>query len=801
MALFTGGKKLEKLTQDNEKLAREVAKIKQLNDKISRENSELRLEKGGLLLDIETIKSQLNTFMEKYVDVEELERRAAELKNEIECLQTVPIDNGQISIAYDEIPFHLRNEIEELEQTKIALAKEISTKEAYLEKLNKQFDLLEQSTIANNQAMSESPESDIAFLNAEQEALQETIIDLRRIKMQLEDEISSLQITKTNLSGSSHGIGEKTFESLISIPPDEEVIQLRLKVQESEMIIRDLQDRIVEELADKNLEISSLKSQIDQKNRKISSMGLDGIAIAPEEVTALPSYLIGDNSQPESNDLVVNSNEFEELINQKDSQIDSLRETIASLNLEIQSLNDDLKAIQKQSEILQMDDDFTEDELDELNNIQSEEVILPNDLDQSITDFNQIDETELMKQLQAELDEIKNLSEDFQEVKLENDNLSVRLNESELILVDTNKKIAELEDDNNRLNSEIEVLLEELENVKASSEAPQNSTNLPSSFDEKEKILSDYLEKREKLSSDISALRRDQERLSALAEAQQKEILALQAELADLDKDKSDTLLILQQSEEKKSLLTKEIENLKDLKDKLSSEINELNDNLGNLESTSKVLEQKQQKTEELVLDALKSFNTEVVSLREQQTKIRADILEKEKEKSQKESEIERRDLQLSELKSDIKIAEKDLLNIRQHISSLKDEKDSLNKNLFDLKDTEKRLNIIVQDLKKNRDNLKDENNELELKLNHLFNSFSKRHSELEQRRVDIEDNINLRLTELRKIEENINSYGSKTDLLKADIQLLEHQKNDLVYSLEKLKRIQKDALDDNTDL
>ena len=823
MALFTGGKKLEKLTQDNEKLTKEVAKLKQLHDKLSRENGELRLEKGNLLIDIETLRSQLNTFMEKYVDVEELERRAEELKNEIAGLEAGPQTSFAPAVSLDDIAPALRAEIEELQSRKASLEREITTKEAYLEKLNQQFDMLEKATMQTPAVNSDSG-LDLAELNSEQESLQEIILDLRRAKMELEDEITTLQSVKSDLSGSSYGMSAQTFESIIPQTDNDELITLKLSLEEKERQVRELENRVLEELADKNLEINALKSQLEEKDRKISSMGLDGISFGDTSEPELPAYLTGEETVVETQTKAADESELNDLISQKDLQIENLLETIASLHLEIESLQAEIDQLQsapdltdsetpespvnemmdysvdktviKPELVTDLDDESVNVELDHQQFYESEEPAAP----EFPEGFDPAQAEEFMTQFNEEMEHIKNLTQDYEALQVENANLAARLNEGELHLVEVNRILKEVEEENERLNSEVDKLLEELDTLKSAQSLQVEPVNVSASFDEKEQILNDYLSKREKLSTEISSLKAEADRLASLTKAQSDELDSVKEELEALNGQKSEAMTQLQQFEEKKTMINKELVSLEESRQSLTSEVESLGSNINNLESTSKVLEEKQLKTEELVLEALKSFNQEVVALREQQTKLRADILDKEREKSQKESEIERRDMELGDLKAEIKIAEKDLVNIKQHINSLKDEKDSLNKNLFELKDTEKRLNMIVQELKKNREGLKEENTELERKLSSMFNSFSKRHSELEERRASIEENIKLKQSELRETEEKSENANIALNRLKTDIQNLENQKNELVSSLERLKKIENEAHESNTE-
>ncbi|MBK7266088.1 MAG: hypothetical protein IPI12_07115 [Ignavibacteriales bacterium] len=553
-------------------------------------------------------------------------------------------------------------------------------------------------------------------------------------------------------------------------------------------------------------------------------MGLDGISFGDTSEPELPAYLTGEETVVETQTKAADESELNDLISQKDLQIENLLETIASLHLEIESLQAEIDQLQsapdltdsetpespvnemmdysvdktviKPELVTDLDDESVNVELDHQQFYESEEPAAP----EFPEGFDPAQAEEFMTQFNEEMEHIKNLTQDYEALQVENANLAARLNEGELHLVEVNRILKEVEEENERLNSEVDKLLEELDTLKSAQSLQVEPVNVSASFDEKEQILNDYLSKREKLSTEISSLKAEADRLASLTKAQSDELDSVKEELETLNGQKSEAMTHLQQFEEKKTMINKELVSLEESRQSLTSEVESLGSNINNLESTSKVLEEKQLKTEELVLEALKSFNQEVVALREQQTKLRADILDKEREKSQKESEIERRDMELGDLKSEIKIAEKDLVNIKQHINSLKDEKDSLNKNLFELKDTEKRLNMIVQELKKNREGLKEENTELERKLSSMFNSFSKRHSELEERRASIEENIKLKQSELRETEEKSENANIALNRLKTDIQNLENQKNELVSSLERLKKIENEAHESNTE-
>lgn len=800
MALFTGGKKVEKLTQDNERLTKEVAKLKQLHDKLNRENGDLRMEKSNLLIDIETLRSQLNTFMEKYVDVEELEKKAAELKDRVNELESAPPSQPHTGISYDEIPVHLHAEIEQLEERKSALEKEIATKEAYLEKLNAQFDLLEQAAL-KQMPQPPQPVGDIAEMTAEQEGLQEIILELRHQKSELENEIAALRSERAEPSEMPHFDPFASFGSTATAAAESEEIQrLRAQLSEKEAELLSLGQRLNEELADKNLEISSLRTQLDDKSRQMSALGMEGITISAQpETEQLPSWLTGDETAspaatpepevPVSDHTPYDSSEVEDMLTEKDMQIENLQETIANLNIEIQSLQEQIAEAQATAATGGAFNTIPEDNVDDLPlQIPGAGEINPDELPAS-----------LMQQFESEIENLRLLSVEHEALKAEKEGLLNRLSESESSLIDLNRQLDTVLLENERLNNEVDALLEELEAVKsnpASPVAPGDEMPAKQSFDEKEEALATYLEKRDGLNTEVISLRKEVERLTALAKEQSDGLMRANEEFAVLDAKRSEVLLNIQQLEEKRALLTKELTGLEESRNSLKSSVDGLTGTVNDLEATSKVLEEKQIRTEELVLEALKSFNQEVASLREQQSKIRASIVEKEKAKSLKESEIEKLDLELGELRSEIKIAEKDLANIRQHIQSLRDEKESLNRNLFEMKDTEKRVNLIVQELKKNRDSLKEENDELERKLTSMFNNFTKRHNELEARRVELESTIKARQIELTTTQENIENSGLMLDRVKAELHSLELQKNELVNSIERLKKIEHDAND-----
>ncbi len=805
MALFTGGKKVEKLTQDNERLTKEVAKLKQLHDKLNRENGDLRMEKSNLLIDIETLRSQLNTFMEKYVDVEELEKKAAELKDRVNELESAPPSQFHAGISYDDMPVHLRNEIELLEERKFSLEKEIATKEAYLEKLNAQFDLLEQAAL-KQMPQPPQPVGDVAEMTAEQEGLQEIILELRHQKSELENEIAALRSEKAEPSEMPHFNPFASFGSPATPDAGNEDIQsLRAQLSEKESELFLLGQRLNEELADKNLEISSLRTQLDDKSRQMSALGMEGITITSQpETEQLPSWLTGDETaspastpQPEvpvSDEAPYDNREIDDLLSEKDMQIENLQEKIANLNIEIQSLHEQIAEAQATAAATSA---VTGDAINAMPEITAV------DLPLRIPGAGEINPDELpaslMQQFESEFENLRQLSVEHEALKAEREGLLNRLSESESSLIDLNRQLDTVLLENERLNNEVDALLEELEAVKsetAAPVAPGEEVPAPQSFDEKEEALATYLEKRDGLGTEVIALRKEVERLTALAKEQSDGLMRANEEFAALDSKRSEALLNIQQLEEKRALLTKELTGLEESRNTLRSSVDGLTGTVNDLEATSKVLEEKQIRTEELVLEALKSFNQEVASLREQQSKIRASIVDKEKAKSLKESEIEKLDLELGELRSEIKIAEKDLANIRQHIQSLRDEKESLNRNLFEMKDTEKRVNLIVQELKKNRDSLKEENDELERKLTSMFNNFTKRHNELETRRAELESTLKARQIELTTTQENIENSGLMLDRVKAELHSLELQKNELVNSIERLKKIEQDAND-----
>ncbi len=805
MALFTGGKKVEKLTQDNERLTKEVAKLKQLHDKLNRENGDLRMEKSNLLIDIETLRSQLNTFMEKYVDVEELEKRAEELKHQITELESASTSPVQAGISYDEVPVHLRSEIEQLEERKFALEKEIATKEAYLEKLKAQFDLLEQAAL--NQ-MPQPPQlvGDLAEMTAEQESLQEIILELRRQKNELATEIAALRSERAESSEMPHFDPFASFGTAATPASDtEEVQHLRALLAEKESELFTLGQRLNEELADKNLEISSLRTQLEDKSRQMSALGMEGITISSQpETEPLPAWLTGDESTTPGltsgpdvsvpDESSFDRREIDDLLTEKEMQIENLQETIANLNIEIQNLHEQIAEAQANS-------GANTNEAGEALTAMPE--ITADDLPLHIPGTGEINpgekQTSLMQQFESEIENLRQLSAEHEALKAEKEGLLNRLAESESSLIDLNKQLDTVLLENERLNNEVDALLEELEAVKANTTVPVDTgEEVPASqsFDEKEAALTTYLEKRDGLSTEVISLRKEVERLTALAKEQSEGLARANEEFAALDAKRSEALLNIQQLEEKRALLTKELTGLEESRNSLKSSVDGLTGTVNDLEATSKVLEEKQIRTEELVLEALKSFNQEVASLREQESKIRASIVEKEKAKSLKEAEIEKLDLELGELRSEIKIAEKDLANIRQHIQSLRDEKETLNRNLFEMKDTEKRVNLIVQELKKNRDSLKEENDELERKLTSMFNNFTKRHNELETRRAELESSIKARQTELTSTQESIENSGLMLDRLKAELHSLELQKSELVNSIERLKKIENDASD-----
>jgi GDP/GTP exchange factor Sec2p. len=167
MALFSSGKKIVELNEEILSLQTEASKLKQLNEKLSLENKELRTENNSLVIEAETLRAQINNFMEKYTDVEELEKKAGTLRQEIDELTAAALNLPAES--YENVPEQIKKEIEVLEDYKASLAKEIVEKENELENLKMQISSFKDISIESESI----PVDNLQKLTAQQDTLQE----------------------------------------------------------------------------------------------------------------------------------------------------------------------------------------------------------------------------------------------------------------------------------------------------------------------------------------------------------------------------------------------------------------------------------------------------------------------------------------------------------------------------------------------------------------------------------------------------------------------------------------------------
>ncbi|MBZ0196084.1 MAG: hypothetical protein K8F28_01960 [Ignavibacteriaceae bacterium] len=688
MALFSSGKKIVELNEEILSLQTEASKLKQLNEKLSLENKELRTENNSLVIEAETLRAQINNFMEKYTDVEELEKKAGTLRQEIDELTAAALNLPAES--YENVPEQIKKEIEVLEDYKASLAKEIVEKENELENLKMQISSFKDISIESESI----PVDNLQKLTAQQDTLQEIIVELTNQKNNLEAEIAQLKAEKDSLTVFPHFDPDNPF--------------------------------------------GPLTEKKDTTQAPVSSTETE-----PEtSETVLPT-------PDESRELIV-----------------ALTTKVEELQAENLKLNDEVDALIQELEVAK----------NSLSDLQSRQQV-----QEHRDEDTPNDETATVDESSPENTESDAVAADESSPEHSPENT-----ESDAVAVDESSTEQTPEaNENNNITSEYGI---ETKSVTTDETAPESETI----YAERQKALNEFLEQRESLSKEVNELKRQSEELTLLIEQKRAEFEGNSGEVTRLDDKKNQVYLNIQQLEEKRAILIKEIASLEDSRTALAESVNDLNGKISALETTSSIFEEKQRKTEDLLSQALKNFNSEFNSLKEQQNKIRTDIIENERNRSEKEAEIEKLDLRLNELQLEVKIAEKDFENIRRQIASFKEEKEALSRNLFDLKDTEKRLNLLINDLRKNREGLKDENELLERKLTSMLNSFTQKHSEREKRKDELEKTLKNKQDELAQINQNIDKLTLSLENLKKEISSLELQKVELLGSVEKIKKSKK---------
>ncbi|MBE2281787.1 MAG: hypothetical protein IAE91_15480 [Ignavibacteriaceae bacterium] len=349
---FLSSKKVEKLTQDNEKLSKEIAKLKQLNDKLTRESGEIRLEKGNLLLEIDSLKSQLNSFMDKFVDIEEMERKVETIKIEISSLEmernTLSSDPDKLLLLGQENLEDLRAEIKESESRKEFLATEVNMlerkiveKQDYYDKLMLKFDELEKGFIPPPAFAAGSPlSSDSNFDSNSTNNLQTEFDSLQEMMLSLKAEITELTVTKETLN-----------DELFNLKTEkDQLTRTRATFISDSMAIpgEGLSDFLNSRIEELQSEIGSLQAEISRMNIEHSKeIELKVSEIEKLQIELLERNYSGNQSSgtPVSEDIA----ELQATIEQSREQLESVEEyyrnEIANKNFEIEQLKEQISLL------------------------------------------------------------------------------------------------------------------------------------------------------------------------------------------------------------------------------------------------------------------------------------------------------------------------------------------------------------------------------------------------------------------------------------------------------------------------
>ena len=480
-------------------------------------------------------------------------------------------------------------------------------------------------------------------------------------------------------------------------------------------------------------------------------------------------------------------------LKQADREAEKLRNEIRNLKKELEEKERNIKNYKNQidsrdNEInkLQMNKFIGDDNMKELEikydsaNLKEENEKLKLQIDVLNKENHKLQEKEYFHSHRCREEEIKKLENIINGLNKENDILQKKILESENKFV-INKEKNDINYQNNlaKLNDEIKNLNGELKKM----------NNIRINLEKENAILKDKIS-----SLNLSAQKREESKKIYISEQDtekanlNKIIEELKLNLKEVNNQNKDLIISLKSMKEKNEKLSNEILKIRSesmrIDQKISqnkynlllSDFKEIEKNKENLEKTNLNL----QKQLIILQDELKQVNDTNKTL--SQTVYLKDTSLKELNKANSELNIKIKNIESSLTKTQMNFRIND-----NRLNMVNNDKDILNKLITELKDTISNLNKKIgileesnKELNKNNSGLVVENQNLNEQINKLINDNNDMKMKITEKDVEV--------VKYKKINNDINEYKKKYEILFEQKQNLEKENNNLMFEINNLK-------------
>uniref|UniRef100_A0A8B9ZFF5 Myosin heavy chain 10 n=1 Tax=Anas platyrhynchos TaxID=8839 RepID=A0A8B9ZFF5_ANAPL len=675
--VFTKVKPLLQVTRQEEELQakdEELMKVKEKQTKVEAELEEMERKHQQLLEEKNILAEQLQAETELFAEAEEMRARLAAKKQELE-----------------EILHDLESRVEEEEERNQILQNEKKKMQGHIQDLEEQLDEEE---------------------GARQKLQLEKVTAEAKIK-KMEEEILLLEDQNSKFLKEKKLMEDRIAECTSQLAEEEEKAKNLAKLKnKQEMMITDLEERLKKE--------EKTRQELEKAKRK-----LDG------ETTDLQDQIAELQAQ------------IEELKIQLAKKEEELQAALARGDEEAVQKNNALKVIRElQAQIAELQEDL-ESEKASRNKAEKQKRDLSEELEALKTELEDtLDTTAAQQELRtkreqevAELkkaieEETKNHEAQIQEIRQRHatalEELSEQLEQAKRFKANLEKNKQGLESDNKELACEVKVL----QQVKAESEHKRKKLDaqvqeLTAKVTEGERLRVELAEKANKLQvrlygtvglgqleEEKNNLQEQQEEEEEARKNLEKQMLALQSQLADAKKKVDDDLGTIEGLEENKKKLLKDMESLSQrleekamaydklekTKNRLQQELDDLMVDLDHQRQIVSNLEKKQKKFDQMLAEEKN------ISARYAEERDRAEAEAREKET--KALSLARALEEALEAKEEFERQNKQL---RADMEDLMSSKDDVGKNVHELEKSKRTLEQQVEEMRTQLEELEDE--------------------------------------------------------------------------------------------
>lgn len=668
---------------------------------------------------------------EKIKEIEKLDDALATKNNEIEMLSNELLE--------------LKNSFASTSTKSLESEQELKEKVALIETLNKEKQILTESTTKNQESI-EIFEKKLTLKEKELETLTSKFNKTSESKSSLEEGVNKMnkelrQLIKERDELSEQLKGSKELKSKSNNEHKKQVEELNIKIKENLKVAQDLSSRITD-LEGKITVLKDEKSTLEKKYQDSLSKNKSNDSLVPKLQSRLKEVQDNHNSKLSELNLIHNLKikELEKDIEEKDDLIVTISEELDSLNVQIGEKDISIKELESNSISLS-------DEIDSVSLMISEK-------DVEISKLN---------------DSLKETSKVLETVEEENKVLSSKCQENEISLQRKDEALLSL-------NAELDILKKELElKDKMILELNDNSSNSADALDSL----------KQEHSKELSEIKETHSKHTEFTQStNDAKLLALENTIAKLNED---LRTIRAEAKEHKSQIREKSIQAEDLNKDLASKEAEVAVLQQNIDDTKETVEKLTQEVETLKKEVFEKDSV-IKGKYEAEESIKLDLEHIKQETTEKE-------IKINELEKDLLM---NIENVSQLEIALQSSKKTISQNEILLNEKESMTVKMTTDLKDVNDRISDLNKELAektSKISSLSDELSDKKATIEQTRSTNEGMITDLKDKEAKIEEvelQLESYKSKTLDICGSLSTRENEvsqlKEDLENSYEKVK-------------